>query len=133
MIAQVINQNMDLSIDEKKVSIKSAKRKIDSGYSGHQVASVLNRIFRSNSFKNLEKYRNCSTHRRQIYIRAETVVIEETPGYSTTGEITSVKRLLCDDPLALTPSVSQQRELVAYCENIFSRVCSDLIDISNNL
>ena len=95
--------------------------------------TILNQLFRSNCFKNLDRYRNCSTHRRQIYIRVETKTIEETPGYSSTGELITVKRLLCDNPLSLNPIVRQERELISYCENILNRVSKEIISISNNL
>lgn len=133
VIAQVINQKLHLGIDEKQVSIKRVKNNIDINHSGIPLQGILNRLFRSNAFKNLDKYRNCSTHRRQIYIYTKTVVIEETPGYTTTGDLTTVKRLLCDDPLTLRPTVNQERELIKYCENMSTRVYEELERIANNL
>ncbi len=133
VIAQVINQKLHLDKNERKVSIKSIKDAIDNNCSGIPLNTILDQLFRSNCFKNLDKYRNCSTHRRQIYIRAETVTIEETPGYTATSELIIVKRLLCDDPFSLNPTVRQERELISYCENILNRVSEEIISISNNL
>ncbi len=133
VIAQVINQKLHLGIDERRVSIKSVKNTIDTQHATHPLKNILDRLFRTNAFINLEKYRNCSTHRRQIFIRALTVVIQETPGYTTTGDLTSVKRLLCDDPLALSPTVNQERELISYCENVLNRVSEEIEKIANNL
>ncbi len=133
VIAQVINQKLHLNKDERKVSITSIKGAIDNNCSGITLNTILDQLFRSNWFKNLDKYRNCSTHRRQIYIRAKTITIEETPYYNATSELTTVERLLCDDPFSLNPTVRQERELISYCENILNHVSEEIIIISNNL
>ena len=133
VIAQVINQKLHLNKDERKVSINSIRDEINNSHSGIPLNTILNQLFRSNCFKNLDRYRNCSTHRRQIYIRVETRTIEGTPGYSSTGELTTVKYLLCDNPLSLNPIVKQERELISYCENMLNRVSKEIISISNNL
>ena len=133
VIAQVINQKLHLNKDERKVSIKSIKGEIDNNCSGIPLNTILDQLFKSYYFKNLDKYRNCSTHRRQIYIRVETVTVEETPGYSSSSELTTVKCLLCDDPFSLNPTVGQERELISYCENILKHVSKEIISILNNL
>lgn len=133
VIAQVINQKLRIGENEKAVSIKRIKRKIDDNHTGVAIQPILNDLLRSNFFKNLDKYRNCSTHRRQIYIQEKTVTISATPGYSTTGDMTSVERLLCDDPLLLNPTVRQERILVDYCNRMLVRSKNEISNIANNI
>src|SRR5262249_10145789 len=82
------------------------------------------RIANSTRFKNLERYRNCSTHRRQIYI--ETTTRSATPGYKATGLVLSIVRHLCDDPLATNARTKQKRELLLYCTGMFDWVQKQL-------
>jgi hypothetical protein len=67
-------------------------------------------------FKNLDRYRNCSTHRRQIYIEEETKQVKGTAGYesSSTGPVITVVRTLCDNPLGLNPKTDQKRKIPDY-------------------
>ena len=73
---------------------------------------------------------NCSTHRRQICIRTEKSTVTHTAGYSSTGPIHSFKRVLCDDSLALKPTFSKKRELVAYCTKTLNRIESNVAKVA---
>lgn len=135
VIAQVLNQKLHLEIDEKNVSFKKIRKTIDNQQQPNTpLKSVLDTISRSTYFKNLDKYRNCSTHRRQIYIKTTTESISETRGYSSTSKnITTVKRYICDNPLTLNPSINQKRELIPYCEKILKKIKKSISQISENI
>lgn len=133
VISQVANQKLRLSIDERQVSFKRVNDELARSHSGTSVQRAYQQLFSSKFFKNLDRYRNCSTHRRQIYIREETVWVSETPGYSATGDITTVRRVICDDPLTLNPRISRNRELVSYTSEMLDRAKSAISRIANNL
>ena len=131
--AQVINQKLRLGIDEHKVSIKRVKDEIDRITPAPPLKRLLDLLFKSKYFKNLERYRNCSTHRRQIYLKTTTVSVSETPGYNSTAKLTEVKRILCDDPLSLNPTVKQNRELISYTSELYNKVEKEVILILKNI
>jgi len=131
--AQVINQKLRLGIDENRVSIKKIKEELDKRHPTHPLKKILDDLFKSKYFKNLERYRNCSTHRRQIYLQTTTVSVSETPGYSSTAYLTKVQRLLCDDPLSLNPSIKQKRELTSYSADLLEKVKKEIILILKNI
>jgi len=130
VMSQVINQKKRIGKDERKVSFKGIKGKLDQS---NQLKNLFERISNKRYFRNLEKYRNCSTHRRQIYIQSITVIISETPDYNVTGDITKVRRIICDDPFSLNPTIDQDRELIKCCTNILNKVKSEIINISDNI
>ena len=133
VISHVVNQALRLRIDEDKVSFNQVKKELDRVRSGSNVQQTFSAISRSDHFKNLDKYRNCSTHRRQIYIKVRIVTTTETPGYSASGVITTVERVLCDDPLNLRPSLAQNRELLRYCSDMLAKVESSVVRIARTL
>jgi hypothetical protein len=99
----------------------------------------LEKIKLSNYFINLAKYRNCSTHRHQIYIKKEQNTIAETAGYtSTTGELPVVRWIICDDPFILNsktkkPSIEQKRDLYIYSDKMYKNIKANIDKIINNL
>ena len=131
--AQVINQKHRLGVDENRVSIKRIKSEIDAKLPTHPLHKTLDDLLKSKYFKNLDRYRNCSTHRRQIYLKTTTMLVSETPGYSSTAKLTSVQRVLCDDPLSLNPSINQNRELINYSRDLLEKVKREIILILKNI
>ena len=130
VISQVINQKKRIGEDEKEVSFKVIKRRLNQTDPLKNLFEIIsNKLY----FKNLVKYRNCSTHRRQIYIQTIIVKIQETPDYNVTGDITRVRRILCDDPLSLNPTIDQNRELITYCTEMLNKVKLEIINISDNI
>jgi len=85
VLAQIINHAYRFNIDEKDVSFKGLKTRIDNTISGSDVEIEYNRIRRSNAFINAVKYRNCSIHRRPIFIQEEITQITHTRGYTITS------------------------------------------------
>ena len=131
--AQVINQKLRLQINEHQVSLKKVKLQIDRSHPSHGLKDMLDQLIRTRHFRNLDKYRNCSTHRRQIYIVTTTVTVSETPGYTATGDLSHVLRFLCDDPLTLTPTTNQDRELIKYTKDLYDKVLENIIEILNSI
>ena len=133
VMSQVVNQKLQMGLDERQVSIKGLKNRLNQNHNGHDLQDCIDVLCRANYFKNMDKFRNCSTHRRQIYVRCEATLISETPGYSSTADLTTVKRLICDDPYALSPSTNQNRELIDYCQKMLEWTETKLINISKKI
>jgi len=133
VVAHVINIAHSLGLNEHKVSFKSIETKLRGISLGIPVQVATTKIVKSNSFKNIEKYRNCSTHRRQIYLKKETVTISETPGYSLTAEITKTNWTLCDDALTLKPKTNQKREVINFGEQMLKKVKAQISEISKKV
>jgi len=116
IISHIINQKYRLGLNERAVSFDSVKQSLDSGHQGSPIQQVYSKISAKIFFKNLDNYRNCSTHRREICI--QTTQITATQGYDTSGTLSGVQHLLCDNPLSLSPRFAQKREVVSYCSRI---------------
>ncbi len=83
ILAQVINQSQKLGLDEKDVSFKRIEQKLrTTPYMGTRLQQKVSACLRSFAFRNLDKYRNCSTHRRQIFTREHSIrmTTTNTPG-----------------------------------------------------
>ena len=127
VLAQILNQYFNLNQNEKNVYFKNIIKSRVIKRENLALYNELDRIvFRKRYFKNLEKYRNCSTHRRQIYIQREITRTAEPPGYSITAEITRITWIICDDPLMLKPSIIQKRPLYEYSFKICEDVKKDI-------
>lgn len=129
VLAQVINQTNKLELSEKKVSFKNIGEKLPQN---SKLRNCLNRIKNSNTYKNLDKYRNCSLHRRHIFFEEVKISVSRSAGYriSTTGRSESETiRYLCDDPFKLVPKVSQKREVGEYCEKTYNKITELLAKI----
>lgn len=133
VISQIVNQQMGLQIDERFVSFKRVSNALNNNHSGTQTQIIFSKIRNSHFFKRLDKYRNCSTHRRQIYIESRSTQIIGTPGYATTGNIDVTTHYLCDDPYKLNPKTGHNRELIAYCESKLERAKKEISKISKIL
>jgi len=133
VIAQIANQKLRLNTDENLVSFRRLKNNLNQNYRGISIQITIEGIFNSNFFKALEKYRNCSTHRRQICIVSRTTTTTQTRGYSVTVPMPNVSHVLCDDPLTLNPRFIRNREMINYCSKIFNRTQKEIINILKSL
>ena len=131
VLAQVINQAMRLSLAEKDASFKNVENALATRSAGKPFQTCCTACRKSRAFKNLLAYRNCSIHRRQIYIKEEAKVVRHTAGYesTTTGPTFSVERTICDDPMQLTPSISQARRVPQYLATTRGKMIKAMIDI----
>jgi len=116
VLSQLINQTYQFNLDEKKVDFFKVKNKLSSNYSGETIDQIFNKISNSRAFNNLNKYRNCSVHRRQIFIWEEFRSVRHTNGYniSSTEPGTETIRIICDNPYDLNPKIIQKREIPQY-------------------
>jgi len=124
VLGQVVNQGMKLGFDERNVSFKAIKKHLDRHHNGVPEQTAFEKCTKSNAFKNLDRYRNCSTHRRQIYVKEEVKLVRHPGGYQTitTGDNVTVERILCDNPLDVRPKTSQNRKVPEYLEKTRDRV-----------
>lgn len=118
IFAHIINVVKDIKLAEDEVSFKKIKGKLKATIASDSLTLACDGIVRSNNFKNLEKYRNCSTHRRPIFLRHIETKISETPGYSATSPLVQTVHVLCDDPLVLNPKTIKRRLLEPYCKKL---------------
>ena len=116
VLAQVINQATRLGLTERDCSFNDVETKLKSRQLGTSLQKRCTACQKSHAFKNLRDYRNCSIHRRQIYIKEEARTIIHTAGYESdaTGPAVSVERVICENPLALAPRISQGRRVPEY-------------------
>ena len=130
IIAQVINQKYRLRLNEDRVSFKSVERNLNQSHQNSAIYNHVRNTLNKRFFKALDKYRNFSTHRRQIYIQNRTTQVSGTPGYTTSAEITRIERIICDDPLVLVPTVNKNRELITYCSDILNKTLKENIKLT---
>lgn len=116
IISQVVNQKSRLGLNEKAVSFYKVKSALRSRHQGTSLQRAYERISRKNFFKNLDNYRNCSSHRRPICIMSTHSTA--TAGYSTSGSIPIPQHLICENPLSLNPRFRQRREVVEFCARV---------------
>jgi len=138
VLAQILNQYYvelnRLNLDEKQISFKKILRKIKNNNINLPVNLKFEKVMSSRFFRNLDKYRNCSTHRHQIYIEREQKTISATAGYiSATDEIPTVLWIICDDPLKLKPSIKQRRDLYNYSKRMYDNIKRKIENIINLL
>ncbi len=137
VVAQVINQKYYKG-DERSVSFKQIYSKLAQTQSSTPLYTSIKKLIDSNYFEDLEKYRNCSIHRRQIYIKSETtyVRVEETEGYASTANfniVDNIKRTLCDNPYDIKPKIKQNRELIIYSEKLNKKILKEITTIIKNI
>jgi len=143
VLAQILNQNYEdlrrLQLEEKEISFTKILSTIKKKKLKLPINTDLENIILSKYFKNLAKYRNCSTHRHQIYIKKEQNTIAETAGYtSTTGQLPVVQWIICDDPFTLdlkteTPSIKQKRDLYIFSDKMYKNIKGKIDNIVNIL
>jgi len=130
VLAQVINQYYGLRMDEHSVSLKSLLPHLKKDPTHKPAHDAIQKVLNSTTFKHLDRYRNCSTHRRQIYLEERTTTRKATSGYNATGPVTTVLRLICDNPYDLNPKVTKTRELQKYCTRMLALAAAQISRIT---
>lgn len=131
--SQVVNQKFRLTIDEDQVTFKEVNRKLRSQHLGIPTQRVYETLYNSRKFRRLKKYRNCSTHRREICIKEVVQIESVTPCYSSSVPLPAVKRLICDDPYSLNPSFDENHELVDYTSDMLQWVKTKILVILRSM
>jgi len=118
VLSQIVNQTMNLGLEEKNVSFIKVKDKLQANqYLTSKVSKAYKDCYKSRAYRNLDKYRNCSNHRREIFIEEVYRSVRRTAGYNTTstgGSSRTVTRILCDDPLTHYPKIKRKRKIPDY-------------------
>jgi hypothetical protein len=135
VLAHVINQSLKLGMKEKYVSFKRVSQKLNETKRGTVLQKKVDECLRSIAFKNVDAYRNCSTHRRAICIEEEIKIVRRTAGYNTTatGSVESVIRVLCDKPLVVTPTMNQQRKIPQYLVATKNKITKQIATMLENI
>jgi hypothetical protein len=122
ILGQLINQTHNLGINESKCDFESVLNAMNTNHSSDPLTAPLNAIKSSADYTELNAYRNCSMHRRQVYLEGNKIERDyATAGYSgATGPVTSYDWILVDDPLVVLPTTALQRKLIAYCGSTLS-------------
>ncbi len=128
VLGQTVNQALKLKLKERKVSFKTIVDHLCQTQNGQDVQKRFSQCARSKAFKNLDAYRNCSVHRRQICIEEERRRTSMMGGYST-GPGISVERFLCDNPLDMKPRTKQKRKIPDYMMEIRNKVHKQIENI----
>ena len=136
IVAQLINELRSLKIDEDDVSFYIVRDNMAPSMSTTLLFKALVSCERSWAFKELNSYRHCSTHRRQVCIfEVPSRPSPLTRGYeyisgSTTGVM---NRYLCSNPWSLRPRLSLKRPVVAHNERILEEIEKRISTIVNRL
>lgn len=136
ILAQVINQSLKLRLSEQQVDFAKVAEKLDKApHKGTPLQKKVDACNQSRTFQNIKKYRNCSTHRRQIYIEERVVVVRVPTGYrtTTTGPVESIVRIICDNPLEATPHINQSRTIPGYMEDTQTALHKHVMEIIKKL
>ena len=133
VLSQIANQALKLGLDERQVSFKKVKSHLEATMRGTSQDRAFHSCFRRNAFKNLDRYRNCLLHRRQIYVKTEIHLEQHSAGYqtTTTRDTETVVRVLCDNPLDPTSRTTQRRRIPEYLERTRDRVFQDVETVLN--
>ncbi len=137
VLSQIVNQAIALKLNEENTSFKQVLNKLGARqYQNTPIKKAYDRCVKSHHYKNLEKYRHCSTHRKHVYVKEEFSGHMETPGYgqvastaNASPEITSIRRLLCDDPYDPRPRITRNRLVPDYLIETKDKLIISIIEI----
>lgn len=127
VMSQIINQQYSLTSDEEDVTFAKLVNLLLQQKPGSKVQLRSSSFKGKEVFSELQAYRNCSTHRRHIYIEKRLVVPPR--GYTTTATIQPVSWIICDDPYSIPPTTARNKELLPYCEGTNERICKEVLKI----
>jgi hypothetical protein len=135
VMSQIINQKFNFFADEKDVKFKQVVGTLATSTQNGTTLQQLCAGFRSTpEFTDLEAYRNCSTHRRHIYISLYQGPREHgSRAYPTTTTIPTGYWLIWDDPNVLNPTTRKRRKLISYCDKTHKLVRRKVLEILRSL
>ena len=139
ILAQLINALTGSPLSETSVDIKQVARSLTSSPYANVKTSV-DRLLALRAFSTLEEYRNCSTHRRQVFIDTRKLDTEAlgTRGYrdlidSSTSKGAVYISHICSNPWDLTPDVDNSRVVATFCEELLKKIEKQMVTIINRL
>lgn len=141
--AQVVNQVCRLGMVERDVDFKRVCEAVanSNSHSGTKLDRSLQRCLRSKSFIQLEDYRHCSTHRRQVYIEKEmtqktvsgTSAYDLVKGIGTSPSSEQTIWYLCKNPWDLNPTIDRNRMVATYNGDVLGTIGWHISAILNSL
>lgn len=134
--AQLVNELQSLAIDEDDVSFYKVRDKMEPYMSTTLLFKALKSLERSWAFKELNSYRHCSTHRRQVYIGelpCSPSPLTQVYGYMSGSTTGAMNRYLCSNPSNLRPRLSLKRPLVEHNERMLNEIEWRLSNILSRL
>lgn len=136
--AQLINELRSLGRDEMDVSFYKVFRQVETNMAATSLFQALKSCERNWAFRELNAYRHCSTHRRQVYIFEQESEAREgtvTRGYEYVGgsRTITLTRYLCANTSSLRPRRSFKRPIVEYNRNILEAIERRMITIIRSL
>jgi len=135
--AQIVNELKSLNLDEDNVSLSAVRAKMMPTLSMTLLFKALINCERSWAFNELNSYRHCSTHRRQVEIfqlpsspspQPITGVYAYMDGFAS-----GMNRYLCVNPSCLRPQANLKKPLVEHNERILKEIERRLSTIINRL
>jgi Cthe_2314-like HEPN len=131
ILGQILNQTQNLGINESGCHFGTVVDRLKHTNPADALTLSLDAIYSRPEYRDLNSYRNCSLHRRQVYLEGrKTEKDYGTSGYSTaTGAFIAYEWILCDDPLVVIPTVIQGRRLIQYCSQILTFLQTEIENI----
>ena len=123
--AQLINELKVLRIPETEVTFYKVLENMSSPPSTALLFKAIKSCKSSWAFKELNSYRHCSTHRRQVCIFESPTspsIVTKSYEYVSESATKKVNRYLCSNPWSLNPRSSLKRPLVNYNERILETI-----------
>jgi hypothetical protein len=138
VVAQLINQTEDLGLQEDGCDFRRLISEMENRHPAAPLTASLNNLRNTARIAELNDYRNCSLHRRQVFLQyqqSSKAIVYSTPGYGTsgTGSVVSHEWYVCDNPLDVTPTVGTNRLLPDYCKAVFDDIENQLTTIITSL
>jgi len=140
ILGQLINELKAIGIPERQVYFTNVNTVIQSQYRNTPLQKAMRSLTRSQAFKDLNEYRRCVTHRRQVYVQKDeqniTYSSSGTPGYiyadfSTTEKVTN--RYLCKNPWDIIPIVDRNRPVSSFNKQLLEKIEKRLSTIISRL
>lgn len=103
ILAQVVNQAENYGLNERVCDFEAVASYVAANHSGTVLDAQFSVLAGAACYSEINDYRNCSLHRRQVYLECHTVQkTYGTPGYAT-GSFTNYEWYVCDNPLDTNP------------------------------
>jgi len=127
ILAQLVNELRSLGINERDVYFGNVNTRVQSNLPNSPLQKAMRSLARSMVFRELNGYRRCVTHRRQVYVHKIRHAISSsgTEGYNyidLSGEYTTVDRFLCRNPWDIDPIVDSSRHVAGFNSKMLQKI-----------
>lgn len=140
MLSQLINEVRVLGIPERQVDFGRVTAKMRVVEANSPLEQALRNLAKSAAFKDLNEYRHCCTHRRQVFVLKDVEQITHTSSatsgyqyYDMGSKETVVHRYLCSNPWDVRPRVRDKRVVVEFNKSMLNKIERRLTTIVRRL